>query len=40
MPRQEAPRTNEDAQATVDWEARDKLARDKVILENQERRIY
>ena len=32
------PGTTEDAQAVADREARDRLARDKVILENQERR--
>ena len=32
--RPETPRTNEDAQAVADREARDRIARDKVILEN------
>ena len=38
MPRPETPGSTEDAQAVWDREARDRLARDKVILENQERR--
>ena len=37
LPRPETPGTNEDAQAVTEREARDKLARDKVILENEER---
>ena len=38
IPRPETPGTNEDAQAVADREATDRIARDKVILENQERR--
>ena len=38
LPRPETPGTNEDAQVAADREARDRQARDKVILENQERR--
>ena len=38
MPRPETPGLTEDAHAVGDREARDRLARDKVILENQERR--
>ena len=37
IPRPETPGTNEDAQAVTQREACDKLARDKVILENEER---
>ena len=38
VPRPETPRTNEDAQAVTDRKARDKLAQDRVLLENEERR--
>ena len=38
MPRPETPRDTENAQAITEREARDRLRRDKVILENQERR--
>ena len=38
LPRPETPRENENAQAIVDREARDQLARDKINLENEERR--
>ena len=38
MPRPETPRANEDAQAIADREARDRLLRDKVVLENEEKR--
>ena len=38
MPRPETPGEAESAQAVTDREARDRLRRDKVILENQERR--
>ena len=38
MPRPETPGATEYAQAVTDREARDRLRRDKVILENQERR--
>ena len=38
VPRPETPRGNEDAQAVTDREARDRLARDRVLLENEERR--
>ena len=40
LPRSETPGTNEDAQAVTDREARDRLIRDKVILENEERREH
>ena len=38
MPRPETPGETETAQAVTDREARDRLRRDKVILENEERR--
>ena len=38
VPRPETPRTTEDAQAVTDREARDELARYRVLLENEERR--
>ena len=38
MPRPETPGVAENAQAVTDREARDRLRRDKEILENQERR--
>ena len=38
MPRPETPGEAESAQAVTDREARDRLRRGKVILENQERR--
>ena len=38
VPRPETARTNEDAQVFTDREARDKLARDSVLLENEDRR--
>ena len=38
MPRPETPGENETAQAVTDREARDRLRRDKVILENEELR--
>ena len=38
LPRPETPRENENAQAIVDREARDQIARDKINLENEERR--
>ena len=38
VPRPETPRTNEDAQAIADREARDRLARDRVLLANEERK--
>ena len=38
MPVTETPGETETAQAVKDWENRDKLRRDKVILENEERR--
>ena len=38
MPHPETPGENENAQAVTDREARDRLRRDKVILEKQERR--
>ena len=38
LPRSETPKENENAQAIVDREARDQLARDKINLENEERR--
>ena len=38
VPRPEAPQTNEDAQAVTDREARGKSARDRVLLENEERK--
>ena len=38
MPRPETPGDHETAQAKIDWEARDRLRRDRVILENEERR--
>ena len=37
LPRWETPGTNEDAQAVTERGARERLARDKVILENEER---
>ena len=39
LSRLETPRDHEDAQAVTDREARDRLARDRVLLENEERRI-
>ena len=38
LPRPEPPREHENAQAIADREARDQLARDKINLENEERR--
>ena len=38
LPRPETPREHENAQAIAEREARDKLARDKILLENEERR--
>ena len=38
LPRPETPREKENAQAIAEREARDKLARDKILLENEERR--
>ena len=38
MTRSETPRANEDEQAIADREARNKSLRDKVVLENEERR--
>ena len=38
MPRPETPGDHETAQATIDREARDRLRRDRVILEKEERR--
>ena len=38
LPRPETPREQENAQAIAKREARDKLARDKILLENEERR--
>ena len=38
LPRPETPRGNAVAQAIADWKARDKSLRDKVVLENEERR--
>ena len=38
MTRSETPRANEDEQAIADREARNKSLRDKVLLENEERR--
>ena len=38
LPRPEIPREHENAQAIADREARDQLARDKINLENEERR--
>ena len=38
VPRPETPMENEDAHAVTDREARDRLARDRVLLENEERR--
>ena len=38
FPRPETPRDNEDAQAVTDRETRDRLVRDRVLLENEERR--
>ena len=38
VPRPETPRTGEDAQAVTGWKAKDKLSRDNVLLENEERR--
>ena len=38
LPRPETPREHENAQAIADREARDQLARDKINLENEERR--
>ena len=37
LPRPETPRIGEDAQVIAEREARDKLLRDKVILENEKR---
>ena len=34
----ETPRANEDAQTGTDWEARDKMARDRVLLKNEEKK--
>ena len=38
LPRSETPREQDNAQAIAEREARDKLARDKFLLENEERR--
>ena len=38
LPRPETPREQENAQAIAEREAKDKLARDKILLENEERR--
>ena len=38
VPRPETPRENEDVQAVTDRKARDRLARDRVLLENEKRR--
>ena len=38
IPRPETEQTNEDAQSVTDREARDKLAQDRVLLENEETR--
>ena len=38
LPRPEIPREHENAQAITEWEARDQLARDKILLENEERK--
>ena len=38
LPRPETPGTNDDEQAVMDREARDRLLRDEIILENEEKR--
>ena len=37
LPLPETPRTGEDAQAVANREARDKMSRDKILFENEER---